>query len=58
MDCCIDSPTLKEDIADPERVIQMKDFVLVGVFFSATKIHPHDQPVEFEMSIGQQNFNT
>lgn len=30
-----------------------EEYVLFGILISATMIHPHDQPVVFEASIGQ-----
>lgn len=32
-----------------------EEYVLFGIVISATKIRPHDQPVQFEASIGEQN---
>ena len=30
-----------------------EEYVLFGVLISATMIQPHDQPVQFEVSLGQ-----
>ena len=32
--------------------LRRRKYKLFGAFFSATMIHPNDQPVEFEISIG------
>lgn len=29
------------------------EYVLFGILISATMIHPHDKPVQFEASLGQ-----
>ena len=40
-------------ITQPVKIdLAQEEYVLFGVFISANMIHPHDQPVEFEVSIG------
>ncbi len=42
--------------ADQKRVstfLRRRKYKLFGAFFSATGVHPHDSPVEFEISIGE-----
>ena len=47
--------TVRQDtITQPSRTdLVQEELILFGVFISANMIHPHDKPVEFELSIGQ-----
>ena len=41
-------------ITQPNRTdLAHEEYVLFGVFIAANMISPHNQPVEFEVSIGQ-----
>ena len=40
-------------IAQPVKTdLAQEEYVLFGVFISANMIYPHDQSVEFEVSVG------
>ena len=36
----------------PKTDMVQEEYILFGIVISATKIRPHDQPVQFEASIG------
>ena len=46
-----------EKIHPFKRELSQEKFILFGFLTSATMIKPHDQPVQFEVSIGLPNGN-